>query len=109
MRAVYVVAALVVAFLLGAFVEHSYDSPFGLMGRPGQRWGSAPAASPAVSDNTAVPKYSNIRGLEDAPRSDIPQGAKTDFERCVNTMILRREPETEARTVCRKIIAGISG
>lgn len=107
MRAVYLIAALVVAFLLGAFVEHSFDAPFGLLD---SRFTAAVAVPPPLPlGNTAVPTYSNARGAEDAPRNDVAQGGRTDFQRCVNTMVLRRESETEARTVCQKIISGIGG
>ena len=112
MRPLIAVAVIVVAFLLGAFVEHTYDAPFGLALASFTRVSSSEPPVPPVppqTGSTAVPHYSNVRGLEDAPRNDIPQGANTDFQRCVNTMILRREPEAEARTVCQKIISGISG
>jgi hypothetical protein len=107
MRAVYLIAGLIVAFLLGAFVEHTFDAPFGYLDGPWFASTSAPAPLPGAS--TAVPRYSNARGAEDAPRNDVASGAKTDFERCVNTMVMRREPEAEARTVCQKIISGIGG
>ena len=109
MRPAFAVAAILVAFLLGAFVEHTFDAPFGLALGSVTRLSSSAPSLPPQTGNTAVPHYSNVRGVEDAPRNDIPQGAATDFQRCVNTMILRREPESEARTVCQKIIAGISG
>ncbi len=109
MRAAYVVAALVVAYLLGAFFEHAYDVPFGLVDKRGQIASAIAPAPPLPAGNTAVPRYSSVRGLEDAPRSDMAEGSRTDFQRCVNTMVLRREPETEARTVCQKIISGIGG
>ncbi len=109
MRPALAVAVILVAFLLGAFVEHTIDVPFGLLLGSGTRLSSSAPPLPPTTGTTAVPHYSNVRGIEDAPRNDIPQGATTDFQRCVNTMILRREPEAEARTVCQKIIAGISG
>ena len=120
MRAAYFIAALAVAFLLGGFVEHTYGFPFGATFRtvaspplPAAPAGTPTAAEapppPPASASTAVPHYSDVRGLQDAPRSDTPEGATTDFQRCVNTMILRREKEAEARTVCQKIISGISG
>ncbi len=108
MRALYVIAALAVAFLLGAFVEHVTGAPFGLVATAMVHTGTAPPL-PADTASTAIPHHSNDQGLQDAPRNDIPQGAQTDFDRCVNTMILRREKESEARTVCQKIISGISG
>ena len=108
MRAVSLLVAIVIAFLLGAFVEHTFDAPFGALNFALLRngFGSAP---PAETGNTAVPHYSDVRGIEDAPRADVAQGPRTDFQRCVNTMVLRREPEAEARTVCQKIISGIGG
>ena len=108
MRAVYFLAALVVVFLLGSFVEHTYDWPFGYLEGP---WFTGSSAPPLPSSNvsTAIPRYSNARGAEDAPRDDVAAGAKTDMQRCINTMVMRRESETEARTVCQKIITGIGG
>ena len=107
MRAVYFLAALVIVFLLGAYAEQTYGFPFGFFARPIMAVG--PAVSPVDNGNTAIPRYSNARGAEDAPRADVPQGSRTDFQRCVNTMVMRREPESEARTVCQKIISGIGG
>ena len=108
MRAIYLIAGLLVAFLLGAYVEHSFDAPFGYLSGP---WFASRSAPPPLPDNgnTAIPRYSNARGAEDAPRDDVAAGGKTDFQRCVNTMVMRRESETEAKTVCQKIITGIGG
>ncbi len=107
MRAVYLIAAVLVAFLLGAYVEHTFDAPFGYLSGP---WVASRSAPPLPDNgNTAIPRYSNARGAEDAPRNDVAEGSKTDFQRCVNTMVMRRESETEAKTVCQKIISGIGG
>ena len=105
MRAVYLLAGFLVAFLLGGFVEAEYDVPWAAILGP---MSSHVSTIAAPTGNTDVPRYSNVRGLEDAPRADTPQGATVDFERCVKTMTMRRESEQEARTVCGKIIAGIS-
>lgn len=105
MRPVYLIAGVVVAFLFGAFVEYRFDLPFGLLDGRSIRLSTI---APPPLGNTKVPVYSNARGAEDAPRNDTPQGARTDFVRCVNTMMLRREPEKEARLVCQKIITGIT-
>ncbi len=109
MRAVYIFIAVLVAFFVGGFVEHRLGVPFGRIDSPALPTSAALPPVPTESGVTAVPRGSNVRGLEDAQRSDTPQGARTDFQRCVNTMILRREPEAEARQVCQKIISGISG
>jgi hypothetical protein len=108
MRALSMLAGLIVAFFLGAFIEHTYDAPIGYLTGPWFAARTSPTA-PADTGNTYVPPGMNARGVEDAPRADVPQGPQTDFERCVKTMVMRREPEAEARTVCRKIINGISG
>ena len=90
-------------------VEHVFDRPFGWVGSmlaaPVPTAGMASAPQPT----TVVPRYSNARGAEDAPRADTPQGGEVDLERCINTMVLRRESRAEAMTVCKKIIGGISG
>jgi hypothetical protein len=39
----------------------------------------------------------------------VAAGRTTDLQRCINTMILRRESPQEAQTVCQKIISGIGG
>ncbi len=106
MRVAYIIAGALVIFLLGAFVEHMFDAPFGLIDG---RMTASNAPPPPPLGNTAIPRYSNARGAEDAPRNDVAAGAKTDFEKCVNTMVLRRESQVEARTVCQKIITGIGG
>ena len=107
MRAAYMLAGIVVAFLLGGFVEAEYDLPWAAILGPLSRTAAVANVNPPLG-NTNVPHYSNVRGIEDAPRNDVAQGAATDFERCVKTMTLRRESDQEARTVCGKIIAGIS-
>jgi hypothetical protein len=106
MRAVYLFLGLVMAFLLGAYVEHTFAAPFGYLD---ESWFATRSAPSLPNASTAIPRYSNARGAEDAPRDDVAAGGKTDFQRCVNTMVMRREPETEARTVCQKIISGIGG
>ena len=110
MRAVVIVLGLVAIFIGGAFVEYRFDWPIGWVGTflaSAPPTASAPAG-PSLA-TTAVPRYSSARGAEDAPRNDTPQGAAIDLQRCINTMVLRRESEKEARTVCQKIIAGIGG
>ncbi len=103
MRAVYLLAGLLIAFLVGGYVDHTYDWPFGLLDRR-----SAPPL-PAAAGATPLPTYSRAQGAQDPPRADVPEGARVDMQRCVDTMIQRREPDQEAHTVCQKIISGISG
>ncbi len=108
MRVLYVFLGAVVVFLLGGFVEHSYGWPYdaveALIAPP------LPAASAASGPgNTSVPYYSRAQGAQDAPRNDVAAGATTDMQKCINTMVMRKEPLDEARTVCKKIITGIGG
>lgn len=107
MRALTVIAGLLVMFLVGGWVDHNYDWPWGLLD-PYAGPSAAPAAA-MVPGNTYVPSYSKAQGLQDAPRADTPQGGATDYQRCVNTMVLRKESEAEAKQVCAKIIKGIGG
>ena len=103
MRPLTLVAALLGTFLLGGFVEYMVGVPFGMALR------MAASLNASAADSAAVPRFSTIRGLQDAPRSETPLGARTDYQRCVSTMVLRRESEAEAQQVCRKIITGIGG
>ncbi len=108
MKPLAIVVGLVLAFIAGCFVEHAFEWPIGWVDT---MLTTAPVTSTLASapPTTVIPRYSSARGAEDAPRNDTPQGSATDLQRCINTMVLRRESETEARTVCRKIIAGIGG
>jgi hypothetical protein len=109
MRALLIVAGLLVAFLIGGYVDHAYDWPFGLLDAPSATAMTARPPMPSDNTSTAIPTYSRAQGAQDAPRNDVPAGATTDLQRCINTMILRRESPQEAKTVCQKIIAGIGG
>jgi hypothetical protein len=108
MRALAVIVGLLIAFLVGGYVDHAYDWPFGMVdmvaGAPFAAGGQTPGNASA-----AIPTYSRAQGAQDAPRADVAAGRTTDMQRCVNTMILRRESPQEAQTVCQKIISGIGG
>ncbi|WP_158742708.1 hypothetical protein [Acidisphaera sp. L21] len=70
---------------------------------------SAYNGAPASQGNGAyVPRYSNVRGLQDAPRDDVAQGARIDMQHCLNTMDLRGLKRPVAEHTCEEIIAGIS-
>ena len=105
MRTTALLLCFSLAFFAGAFVEHQFARPFGWFGTL-----FAAASIPGGEDFglTVVPRYSKARGAEDAPRSDTPQGATNDLAKCINTMVVRRESETDARAVCQKLISGIS-
>ena len=109
MRTIFWLVVLGAVFLSGAYVDHTYGWPFRLLAL------SSPVPLPAgVSSNSTanvapLPLYSRAQGAQDPPRADTAAGARLDMQRCVNTMIERREPEAEARQVCQKIITGIGG
>ena len=106
MRAVYLLTVLLVAFLVGGYVDHTYDWPFGLL----SAYSPVPMPAGLGTTSTApLPNYSQAQGAQDPPRSDVAAGSRVDMQRCINTMIQRREPENEARQVCQKIITGIGG
>ena len=107
MRAVLVLLGLVIVFLAGGYVDHVYDWPFGLL--LGSSYVPLPAGVGGTAGTTALPEYSRAQGAQDPPRAETTAGSSTDMQRCINTMIQRREPEQEARTVCNKIITGIGG
>jgi hypothetical protein len=108
MRALAVVVGLLIAFLVGGYVDHAYDWPFGMLDMVAAA--PFPAGGQASgSASTAIPTYSRAQGAQDAPRNDVAAGRTTDLQRCINTMILRRESPQEAQTVCQKIISGIGG
>ncbi len=104
MRAVYMLTLVLIAFLAGGYVDHTYDWPFGLLGT-----GSSAVPLPAAASTAPLPSYSRAQGAQDPPRNDVPAGGGVDMQRCIDTMLQRREPEVEARQVCQKIMAGISG
>ena len=108
MRAIYMLIVVLIAFLVGGYVDHTYDWPFGLLA---SRFSAVPLPAGASYGTSAVPlpTYSRAQGAQDPPRNDVPAGTRVDMQRCVDTMVQRREPEPEARQVCQKIISGISG
>ena len=110
MRIVYLIAGSVIVFLLGGYVDHQYDWPFG----PLDAYFAPPLPSAAAgigpgNASAYVPSYSRAQGAQDAPRNDIAAGGSVDLKRCVATMVLRKESESEAKTVCEKIVNGIGG
>ncbi len=112
--AVLVAAAAV--FLLGGYVEYSAGVPFAAIFKQHVPLPSAPlrgtplaAASPVMSPvRTDVPIVSRAQGAQDAARADTPMGETVDLQRCYATMIARKLIESEAKTVCAKLIGGIS-
>lgn len=118
-RLIPIVAGLIViiaAFCVGALVEYSTGFPVAqAIDAVASR---APVPAPITADNEAlrnasptrvdVPIVSRARGAEDAPRADTPQGVTVDLQRCYATMIARRLIPAEAKTVCAKLIGGIT-
>ena len=107
MRAVYMLTVLLIVFLVGGYVDHTYDWPFGLFDNRSAV--PLPAGASSGGSTAPLPTYSRAQGAQDPPRAEAAAGASVDMQRCINTMIQRREPEQEARQVCQKIITGISG
>ena len=108
MRAVYMLSVLLIAFLAGGYIDHTYDWPFGLLDSQSSAV-PLPAGASYGGRTAPLPNYSRAQGAQDPPRNDVPAGATVDMQRCIDTMIQRREPEQEARQVCQKILTGISG
>ena len=110
---------LVVVLVAGAGIEYTTGLPFAVafdqapVAPPRSplltRNGAVPAAAPPVrAASIEVPIVSNARGAEDAQRADVPMGETIDLQRCYATMIARRLVPTEAKTVCAKLIGGIT-
>jgi hypothetical protein len=123
-----VIIVLVGVYLAGAYVEYSSGFPFAVLfdtapvapprTPPPSR--NAPVPSGPVSSvpsaiipqssttRTDVPIVSRAQGAQDAARADVPMGEAADLQRCYDTMIARKLIPTEAKTVCAKLIGGIS-
>jgi hypothetical protein len=130
------IIVLVGIYLIGAYTEYSSGFPFAMLldsgpvaplrtpppsrNAPVASDYGAPASSVPVSSlpsavipqssttRTDVPIVSRAQGAQDAARSDVPMGEKIDLQRCYDTMIARKLIPTEAKTVCAKLIGGIS-
>jgi hypothetical protein len=110
-------------FLAGAYSEYSNGFPFAMILTPPL---VEPARLPPPSRNTPVssvpsnvipksstsstnvPIVSRAQGAQDAARADVPMGETADLQRCYETMIARKLVPAEAKTVCGKLIGGIS-
>jgi hypothetical protein len=120
-------------YLAGAYVEYSSGFPFVVLFNPAPvapprtpplaRNAPVPAAPvpaapvssvpstivpPSSATRTDVPIVSRAQGAQDAARADVPMGEATDLQRCYDTMIARKLKADEAKTVCAKLIGGIS-
>ena len=123
MTAIAGLIVLVGVFLVGAYTEFSSGFPFAVMLAPAP---IEPPRTPPPSRNTpvasvpsnvipqsstsstSVPIVSRAQGAQDAARADTPMGETADLQRCYETMIARKLVPTEAKTVCAKLIGGIS-
>ncbi len=128
MTLIAAVLVLVGIYLVGAYVEYSSGFPFALVFDQGP---VAPPRTPPPSRNSPVPSgpvssvpsaiipqssatrsdvpiVSRAQGAQDAARADVPMGETIDLQRCYDTMIARKLIPTEAKTVCAKLIGGIS-
>ena len=102
-----VLGAVVAVVVVVGVSEYAFDLPFDVWRTSSQPYGAPRADS--TSGNTNVPRYSNVRGLQDAPRDDVAQGGAIDLKRCLNTMNLRGLKPDVAQHTCNAIIDGISG
>jgi hypothetical protein len=122
------IIVLVGVYVVGAYVEYSSGFPFTVMFDRGP---VAPPRTPPPSRNAPVPAgpvssvpssiipqssttrsdvpiVSRAQGAQDAARADVPMGETIDLQRCYDTMIARKLIPSEAKTVCAKLIGGIS-
>ena len=106
MRAGGVILILVLVVLVfGGVAEYRFNWPFALW----QDQPVSPYGGPQAAQSGAyVARYSNVRGLQDAPRDDVAQGGEIDMQHCLNTMNLRGLTPPVAQHTCEAIIAGIS-
>lgn len=98
---VSVVVILVVVAI--GLTEYRFDWPISLF--PNQSYGSSASRAPGSTD---VARYSNVRGLQDAPRDDVADGTVFDKQHCLSTMNLRGLKPAEAQHTCDMLIAGIT-
>jgi hypothetical protein len=113
MRAVWTVVLIVAAFLVGSYVDHVTDWPFGarvpafaaVANVPPPLVAAAPPAptAPPTGQSAYVPHYSNNQGLQDAPRAEVMEGRDIDMKRCVTTLVMRKVPQTEAQGTCEQM------
>ena len=92
-----VIVLLVV--VVAGIAEYQFDWPVPL---------SQTYMSSREPGSTDVPRYSNVRGLQDAPRDDVANGTVFDKRHCLSTMNLRGLKPAEAQHTCDMLIAGIS-
>jgi hypothetical protein len=113
-----VLIVMVGLYLVGGYIEYSTGFPFGIAfdsltapplaaPAPVVRTVPGPTRDPGRV-STEVPIVSTAQGAQDAARADIPMGESIDLQRCYNTMIARKLVPSEARTVCAKLIGGIT-
>ncbi|MEJ1975413.1 MAG: hypothetical protein WDN49_04400 [Acetobacteraceae bacterium] len=127
MRAVWITLLIVVAFLVGGYVDYTTQWPFKYLGvqavvanlaapspaitANGRASSSAAASNAPAPDisatpstaSTYVPHYSNDQGLQDAPRAEVMEGRDIDMKRCVTTLVMRRVPRDEAQGTCEQM------
>ncbi len=103
-KGLVVSVVLLAVIVIGGVAEYGFDWPVAWsQGSPSYR---SPNGSSA--DNAGVPRYSNVRGLQDAPRDDVALGTVFDMQHCLSTMNLRGLRPDEAHHTCEQLIAGIS-
>ena len=129
------IIVLVGIYLTGAYTEYSSGFPFAMLldtaqvaprrtpppsrnAPAGYDYGAPPSApvsslpSAVIPQSSAtrtdVPIVSRAQGAQDAARADVPMGETIDLQRCYDTMIARKLIPSEAKTVCAKLIGGIS-
>jgi len=114
MRAVWPVVLIVAAFLVGSYVDHVTDWPFGSLVPAVATAVNVPPplaavppppqpAAPPAGQSAYVPHYSNNQGLQDAPRAEVMEGRDIDMKRCVSTLVMRKVPQSEAQGTCEQM------
>ena len=100
-RGLVAVIVVLLVVVVVCVAEYQFNWPFVLS--PNQSMASSGSAP-----NTDAARYSNVRGLQDAPRDDVALGTVLDMSHCLNTMNLRGLRPDEAHHTCEQLIAGIS-
>lgn len=96
---------VIIVVIVVAVAEYRFDWPISLSPEQSSGYGNTAGRQPGSTD---VPRYSNVRGLQDAPRDDVAEGTVFDKQHCLSTMNLRGLKPAEAQHTCDMLIAGIS-
>lgn len=97
------IVAILVVVLVADYVLDPRGGPIGTLLAT-----DTPAPPPPQTGKTEVRVVSSAQGAQDEATNDTPQGPDIDIKRCINRMIIRKLTPVEAKTVCTKIIDGIT-